>query len=241
MTTVRAAALMTLTVVLLTCSACSLLVRPVHAPAPGSPTRAALSALIDAAQVVPSRTRVAGYVRGCKVGQACVFGPAWSDDVDLPYGHDGCDTRNNVLGAQLTDVEFRAGTRNCVVLSGTLADPYSGRVIGFSKSNAVAVQIDHIYPLAAAWDMGAWAWPLDRRMRFANDVEFNLLAVDGPTNLSKGDDTPSQWLPPDPAYHCFYAGKYLTVAAQYGLPISTADRDALSGIAATCGDEQWLS
>ncbi|KAA0022766.1 HNH endonuclease [Antrihabitans cavernicola] len=237
---VRAALVGMLSVALLASAGCALLVRPVPAPAPGSPTRAALNALVAAATVVPTRTHVAGYVRGCKAGQACVFGPAWSDDTDAAFSHDGCDTRNNVLAVQLTSVQFKAGTRNCVVVSGSLADPYSGRVIGFSKSDAKAVQIDHVYPLAAAWDMGAWAWPLERRMRFANDVDFNLLAVDGPTNLSKGDDTPAQWLPPDAAHHCYYAGKYLTVAAQYRLPISVADREVLSRIASTCGDDQRL-
>ena len=49
--------------------------------------------------------------------EACVFGPAWSDDQDAPGGHDGCDTRNNVLAQDLSDVVFKPGTRDCVVLS----------------------------------------------------------------------------------------------------------------------------
>ncbi|BDE58695.1 DUF1524 domain-containing protein [Rhodococcus hoagii] len=204
-------------------------------PAPGSPSRTAVEGLLARVEVVGSRPDVAGYERGCQGGQACVFGPAWSDDHTGPGGHDGCDTRNDVLAADLTDVEFRGGTRDCVVVAGTLADPYSGRTLAFTKQDANAVQIDHVYPLAAAWDMGAARWPIERRRDFANDVTYNLLAVSGPENQAKRDATPSGWLPSDPAYHCFYVGKYLGVAVRYGLPITAADRDAIAAVAADCG------
>ena len=64
-------------------------------------------------------------------------------------------TRNDVLAAQLTAVQYRGRSR-CVVIAGTLlADPYTGRWIEFRKATATRVQIDHLYPLARAWDMGA--------------------------------------------------------------------------------------
>ncbi|MFE3322412.1 hypothetical protein [Nocardia sp. NPDC059195] len=62
-------------------------------PAPGSPTRAEVTALLDTVRVIAARPRPGGYERGCKAGQACVFGPAWTDDSDAPGSHDGCDTR----------------------------------------------------------------------------------------------------------------------------------------------------
>ncbi|GAB4583483.1 HNH endonuclease family protein [Nocardia sp. IFM 10818] len=204
------------------------------APAPGSPTRVEIEQLLAAVQVMPTRPNPAGYERGCKAGQGCVFGQSWSDDHDGPGGHDGCDTRNNVLARQLTEVEFRTGTNNCVVVAGILQDPYTGKRIEFAKAEARNVQIDHVYPLAAAWDMGASGWPLERRVRFANDLDYNLLAVDGKTNEDKSDSTPSDWLPPAKANHCFYAGKYLRAATQYGLPITVADQATLQGIARTC-------
>nr|WP_156112084.1 HNH endonuclease family protein [Prescottella defluvii] len=206
----------------------------ISAPAPGSPTRTAVDDLLARVQVVTSRPDAPGYERGCKAGQGCVFGPSWSDDHSGPAGHDGCDTRNNVLAADLTDVTFRDGTGDCVVIAGVLADPYSGRTIEFTKQDAGAVQIDHVYPLAAAWDMGAAAWSPERRRDFANDVTYNLLAVSGPENQAKRDSTPSRWLPPDPAFHCFYVGKYLGAAVHWGLPITTADRDAIADVAAGC-------
>ncbi len=54
-------------------------------------------------------------------------------------------------------------------------------------------------------------------------------------NQAKRDATPSGWLPSDPAYHCFYVGKFLGVAVRYGLPITAADRDAIAAVAADCG------
>lgn len=195
--------------------------------APGSPTATQLEDLLNRVAVVDQRPHPGGYQRGCKSGQACVFGPAWSDDQDAPMGHDGCDTRNNVLAQDLSETTFKPGTRDCVVLSGVMTDPYSGDRIVFDRSQASEVQIDHVYPLAAAWDFGASTWPMDLRMRFANDTELNLLAVKGSDNQSKGDSTPGQWLPPNPAYHCYYAWKYLAVAVKYALPISREDHTTL--------------
>lgn len=114
-----------------------------------------------------------------------------------------------------------------------LDDPYTGSTIEFSKAHAGKVQIDHIIPLAAAWDLGAARWPLELRARFANDVDLNLLAVNGDSNQQKSDSTPSEWLP-QPAYRCFYTAKYLAVAVSYGLPITKADFAALQRISRTC-------
>ena len=48
--------------------------------------------------------------------------PAWAD-VD----HNGCDTRNDMLHRDLTAVTLKPGTTDCVVLTGVLNDPYTGR------------------------------------------------------------------------------------------------------------------
>lgn len=205
------------------------------APAPGSPGRARLERLLAAVAVVDARVHTPGYDRSCASGHGCVFGPAWTDDTDAPGGHNGCDTRDDVLAGQLLAVSFRPDSHRCVVVAGTLLDPYTGKRIEFRKQDAGTVQIDHVYPLAAAWDMGAARWPTALRARFANDETYNLLAVAGGANQDKGDKTPADWLPPAAAGRCFYAGKYLTVAARYHLPITAGDRRALARIAATCG------
>lgn len=207
---------------------------PGSVPVPGSPPRAHVEALLTQVTVVPERARIAGYERGCAPGEACVFGPAWSDDHPGPGGRDGCDTRNNVLARELHSPIFRPGTGDCVVISGVLDDPYTGARTEFRRGDANAVHIDHIFPLAAAWDLGAAHWPPATRRQFANDVVYNLVAVDGQTNMDKRDHTPSDWMPPAAGYHCWFAGRYLTVAVRYGLPVTTADHRVLAGAAGSC-------
>ena len=111
------------------------------------------------------------------------FGPAWTDDVDVSGGHNGCDTRNDVLRRDLTAERLKPGTHGCVVLSGTLADPYTGRTIVFTRGRSTSsrVQIDHVVALGDAWVTGAQQLTPTQRTTLANDP-LNLLAVDGPTN-----------------------------------------------------------
>ncbi|WP_084611551.1 HNH endonuclease family protein [Tomitella biformata] len=230
----RAAGLGLLVLLVILIARCDRVPLRADLPAPGSPDRAAIEVLLAAAERVPERVRAPGYQRGCGAGEGCVFGPAWSDDTDAEAGRNGCDTRNDVLARTLDQVEYRPGARDCVVVAGVLADPYSGQLLEFTKQDAGAVQIDHVIPLAAAWDLGAHDWPLELRQRFANDVAINLLAVNGPDNQRKSDGTPAEWLPANPAYRCFYAGKYLSAAVAYRLPITDADETVLRSVAARC-------
>lgn len=193
-------------------------------------TASAITAELAKVKVIPSRPNVPGYDRSCRKGHGCVFGAAWSD-VD----HNGCDTRNDVLKAQLSNVVLKPGTKDCVVIKGTLADPYTGRSIAFVKAQASKVQIDHVYPLGRAWDMGAAGWTLVQRKAFANDQAANLLAVDGSSNESKGDDGPGEWLPINKAFRCEYVLRYLRVAGKYGLPVTKADADAARAVLPSCG------
>jgi len=201
---------------------------------PGSPARTEVHALLAQVRVVDERRKVPGYQRGCGPGEGCVFGQAWSDDHPGAGGHDGCDTRNNVLARDLDAPIFRPGTDDCVVVSGVLDDPDTGARVEFRRAEAKSVHIDHIYPLAAAWDLGAARWPAELRRRFANDITYNLVAVDGQANLDKRDDTPARWLPPAPGYRCWFAGRYLTVAVRYALPITAEDHRALMSAAESC-------
>lgn len=196
---------------------------------------AAINDLLDKVRVVESRPNVPGYDRDCDHGHACVFGPAWQEFKELP-GRNGCDTRNDVLKRDLVDDAYKPGTNDCVVLRGTLEhDPYTGREIRFLRSTPLEIQIDHIYPLALAWDMGANQWAIEQRRTFANDAERNLLAVSGDANHDKSDQGPSTWLVPDnPSYRCTYITKYLFVAVYYDLPITKADEAAIRKTAGDC-------
>ncbi|MCW2558163.1 MAG: hypothetical protein JWP55_2127, partial [Mycobacterium sp.] len=64
------------------------------------------------------------------------FGEAWSDDVDVELGRNGCNTRDDVLRRDLTGVVLRPGT--CFVQHGTLHDPYRGETIDFLRGPATS-------------------------------------------------------------------------------------------------------
>ncbi|WP_119728466.1 HNH endonuclease family protein [Thermomonospora amylolytica] len=187
-------------------------------PAPGGGAGDASQARRDLAALrIAAEGDGAGYDRED-------FGVRWRD-----IDRNGCDQRNDVLARDLREVTRRG---RCVVVSGTLHDPYTGRRIAFSKSDAAEVQIDHLYPLALAWRMGASRWPESRREEFANDHD-NLLAVWGVPNGQKGDSGPGEWRPRK-EYQCTYAIKYVAVAAEYRLPVTRADRDALESFLDRC-------
>ena len=177
---------------------------------------------------VADKAPLEGYERDCGAGEGCVFGPAWAD-VD----RNGCDQRNDVLHRDLTDVEVREGTGGCVVVAGTLDDPYTGAVVPFVKAEASEVPIDHVVPLAAAWVQGAAAWPAEQRRVFANDLG-NLIATTQSVNSAKSDSTAEEWVPPDPAYGCSYATVIITVKDRYALSVTPAEAKALEELLATC-------
>lgn len=158
------------------------------------------------------------------------FGPAWAD-VD----RNGCDTRNDILARDLEGETFKPGTQNCVVVTGTLADSYTGTTIRFVRGNTTssAVQIDHIVPLSDAWQKGAQQLSADQRRQLANDP-LNLMAANGPTNSAKGDKDAATWLPPNKAFRCEYVARQAAVKAKYQLWVTEAEHDSIAGILGTC-------
>ncbi|KOU15156.1 hypothetical protein ADK52_35980 [Streptomyces sp. WM6372] len=160
------------------------------------------------------------------------FGRYWSDDTDAVGGRNGCDTRDDVLRRDLS--ELREGDRNpCVVVSGVLHDPYTGKTLPYSYRRASQIQTDHVVALAAAWRGGAYAWTPQRRLAYANDLDV-LLAVDKQTNQDKGSRTADKWQPPRAAYRCEYARRYVGIKAKYGLSVTPPEKTALQDMLGTC-------
>ncbi len=143
-----------------------------------------------------------------------------------------------MLARDLTAETFKAGTRNCVVLTGNLADPYSGRAIAFQRGQDTSddVQIDHVVALANSWRTGAQGWDAVKRTAFAND-RLNLLAVDGPLNMQKGDGDAATWLPPNRSYRCAYVARQVAVKVAYGLWMTQAERNAIATVLSACPSE----
>ncbi|MDR7329068.1 HNH endonuclease family protein [Corynebacterium guangdongense] len=173
------------------------LLHPLHEP--GLPPVASSLAHTPAAA---QRVRVLGYERER-------FG-GWSP-------REGCTTREHVIAAQLEQPAPACDLPRHAV--GT--DPYTGGTFTVGGT-----EVDHIFPLSAAWDAGAHAWSDARRHSFANDPA-NLVAVDGGVNQEKSDLMPSQWSPSDRSARCWYARRLAGVAASYQLSLSEEDRRAL--------------
>ncbi|BBX72798.1 HNH endonuclease [Mycobacterium shinjukuense] len=179
--------------------------------------------------VLPARIHRYDYRRSA-------FGEPWDDNNDAPGGHNGCDTRDDILNRDLVNKTYVA-TKRCpnAVASGTLHDPYTNAIVVFQRGAQVgqSVQIDHIVALSYAWDMGAYGWPDSQRLRFANDPA-NLLAVQGQANQDKGDSPPADWMPPNAAFACQYAMAFIAVVRGYALPVDQASAGALRQAAASC-------
>ncbi|KWX21482.1 membrane protein [Mycolicibacterium wolinskyi] len=178
---------------------------------------------------IPIRVRGNDYRRAA-------FGEAWDDENSAPGGRNGCDTRNDILNRDLADKTF-VSIKRCpnAVATGTLHDPYTNVVVAFVRGNqtGAAVQIDHIVPLALAWDLGARDWPDELRLRFANDPA-NLIAVAGEANQNKGDQEPAHWMPPNRAFWCQYAVQFVEVLRGYRLPVDAPSAVVLREAAGTC-------
>lgn len=160
---------------------------------------------------IPARPRVLGYSRAR-------FGDGWAMQVT---DRGVCDTRDLLLvqtfggsagGCANDDGDGAAGERRGV-------DPYTHHPM-----DRHGVDIDHIVPLAAAWDLGAYAWPEEQRRAFANDVQRNLLVTASEVNREKSDSTLSEWLPP--VERCGYCARFLRVVGDYELALSAADVQA---------------
>lgn len=168
-----------------------------------------------------------GYDRGG-------FGQRWAD-----LDRNGCDQRNDVLARDLDVLTFKPGTRDCVVLSGTLLDPYTGSTLEFQRGPSTSgdVQIDHVVALSNAWQTGAQQIDASTRERLANDP-LNLIATEGRVNQSKGDGDAATWLPPAGSFRCPYVARQVAVKARYGLWVTAPERAAIERVLKGCPGER---
>ena len=165
--------------------------------------------------------------RAPKTGYARSQFPHWSDP-----DRNGCDARNDTLKRDLTNITYKAGTRDCKVIAGQLLDPFSGKVITFSTTKVV-IDIDHVVALSNAWQTGAAYFDKNKRSQIANDP-LNLLAVDSKLNRQKGDGDAATWLPPSKAFRCEYVARQVAVKAKYGLWVTQPEKVAIDKILSTC-------
>ena len=196
--------------------------------APAQATRFSEANEVTASSVLSSlpvkgRAPKTGYTRA-------QFGQAWAD-VD----RNGCDTRNDMLKRDLTNIAYKVKTRDCVVLTGVLVDRYSGETINFVRGNVTSmeVQIDHVVALSNAWQTGAFKLTVLQRTALANDP-MNLFAVKGRLNLQKSDGDAATWLPPLKSFRCAYVAQQIAVKAKYSLWVTAPEKEAMTRILTAC-------
>jgi len=165
--------------------------------------------------------------RAPKTGYSRSQFPHWSD-----LDRNGCDARNDILKRDLTEVLFKAGTRDCKVLSGVLLDPFSNKVLTFTSVKS-AVDIDHVVALSNAWQTGAAYFDKNTRSQIANDP-LNLLAVDAKLNRQKGDGDAATWLPPNKAFRCEYVSRQVSVKSKYSLWVTPPEKEAITRVLNQC-------
>lgn len=168
--------------------------------------------------------------RAAKTGYSrAQFGSGWGTIA-------GCDTREQILSRDLTQVNLQP--ESCVVVSGSLLDPYTAKTISFNRgqSTSSAVQIDHIVALSDAWQKGAQELTPLEREALANDP-LELLAVDGPTNQNKGDGDAATWLPPNKAFRCQYIARQIAIKLKYRLWVTSAEQTAMAKVLGSCPNQ----
>ncbi|MFJ6438436.1 HNH endonuclease family protein [Streptomyces sp. NPDC091416] len=146
---------------------------------------------------------------------------------------DSCNTRAEVLIAESrVPVTIDSG---CKIVAGEWYSYYDGVTL----TAPGGLDIDHMVPLAEAWDSGASQWTAARREAYANDLgaERSLVAVTAKSNRSKSDQDPSTWLPPLADARCTYAADWVSTKLRWGLTVDAPEADALAGLAADCGEQ----
>ncbi|WP_371494064.1 HNH endonuclease family protein [Kitasatospora sp. NBC_00374] len=139
-----------------------------------------------------------------------------------------CNTREWILKRDGSNVVTNS---SCAATSGTWFSPYDGA----TWTAAADLDIDHLVPLAEAWDSGASGWTSTKREQFANDITRpQLIAVTDNVNQAKGDQDPATWLPSVVSYRCTYVRAWVQVKYYYGLSVDTAEKNALTSVLNGC-------
>jgi hypothetical protein len=186
---------------------------PALAATYSAPLRTAVSSLVVATEV---RT---GYDRD-------LF-PHWID-----ADGDGCNTRYEVLIAEATTAPSVGS--GCSLSGGRWYSYYNNA----SYTVTSDLDIDHMVPLAEAWDSGARNWTTTRRRSYANDLGDSrpLVAVKDTVNQAKGDRDPAEWMPSYSGARCRYVQEWVAVKKRWALTVDPAEKSALTSLANGCAN-----
>ena len=150
--------------------------------------------------------------------------PTWED-----WDNDCQNNRHEVLISEHIDDDQNhplvLSSDGCYVDSGKWFDPYDN-IYYFNSSE---VQIDHVVALFESHKSGAWNFPAKRKLRFANNIDFDdlLIAVGGSSNSKKGSHDPAGWMPSNVSYACGYLNKWLNIKSEFRLSIDEDEKASI--------------
>ena len=196
-------------------------------PAPGS---APASATIDTARRVVVKVRLHEAPRRLRVAREVRRGYDRDKFVHWISQGDGCDTRDRVLIAEARRAPVVSAA--CTLTGGRWFSYYDG----IRTTDPSSFDIDHLVPLAEAWDSGARSWGKRRRQRFANDLgdRRSLVAVSAASNRSKSDHDPPEWMPD--RKQCRYLREWVAVKLRWSLTVDRGERRFLVRSVQACPD-----
>ncbi|MEU9405733.1 HNH endonuclease family protein [Streptomyces sp. NPDC048281] len=142
---------------------------------------------------------------------------------------DGCDTRKEVILSEALEAP-EVGPK-CALSGGRWFSEYDQKWVTSYRD----LDVDHMVPLAEAWDSGAAVWTAARREAYANDqgAPNSLIAVSGSSNRSKADKDPADWMPV-PVDRCKYTVDWVADKLRWRLSADAAEVQALDRLAEQC-------
>jgi hypothetical protein len=143
---------------------------------------------------------------------------------------DRCDTREEVLiGEAVTKPKIGA---RCALTGGKWLSYYDRK----TWTDRGRIDIDHMVPLAEAWDSGASRWTAAQRKAYANDLgdSRSLVGVTDSVNQAKSDRDMAEWLP---VYdRCRYLREWTAVKLRWRLTVDATEKAAMKKVAGACSN-----
>jgi hypothetical protein len=142
----------------------------------------------------------------------------------------GCDSRKAVIISEA--IVKPTVNKKCAIIGGKWLSIYDNVTV----TEAGKLDVDHMVPLAEAWDSGARTWDAKKREMYANDQTDprHLIAVTGASNRSKSDRDPADWLPKNKSYTCQYLTNWVSIKVRWSLSVDKKEKDAITAGLKSC-------
>ena len=151
-------------------------------------------------------------------------------------GQTSCDARKSVIIDEA--ISAPSILPGCVLKGGEWLSVYDNVKV----TDASKLDVDHMVPLAEAWDSGASTWTDLKRQQYANDMvdPRHLIAVTGSSNRSKSDQDPADWIPTNKSYICTYIANWVEIKVRWSLSIDKKEKEALVAALKSCKSEKLV-